>query len=305
MGKLIYTKENIGKIFDFVLQSTINLHDEPTPYFQIIDDQSQKFIIPATPYLTYQLTPGQQIKCRLDRINCSGEIFFEPLHPFYREKEYYQFKPVEKKTIINALELEEEIAIVHDIFETEQWIRHAKGVDENQPETEAYVQQIKKGRLHLTPSADSNNGMKTGEWYRFKISGVKQTERMGQAFIILDLWGNQHAIPSESYENYGLVVGGNFNGFIEKFSTKGFFYIEPEHPVYSFGMIYPFRVLDRIEEQDKFYLFVEDSFKEVIKVEVPPSFGNQKVVKAQVRTIRKGKPELIYIPDNSSNKENF
>ena len=144
MAKSNYTKENIGKLYDFTLTAQLKLPDKSELFFQIADGKQNKFLIPSSPYQSYCLQIGQPLVCRLDRINCDDEIFFEPLHPYYEEKKTYPFKFIEKQTFINVLELEEKITVVEDINQSVQWVRHAKGIVDDKPEIQAYVQQIKR-----------------------------------------------------------------------------------------------------------------------------------------------------------------
>ena len=120
---------------------------------------------------------------------------------------------------------------------------------------------------------------------------------MGRIYVVTDPWGNLHALSTEFYQNYELKVGSYFNGYVERLSTKGFYYIEPQHPVYTPGEIYSFKILDRIEEQDKNQLFVEDCFKGIVKIEVPSMFKKSETLFAKVITLRKGKPELGLIDE--------
>ena len=299
MAKPNYTKENIGKLYDFTLIAQLNLPDTPELFFQIADSEQNKFLIPSALYQNYGLKIGQAVICRLDRVNCNGEIFFEPLHPYYSEKKTYLFKFIEKQSFMNALELEEEVLVVEDVYHSKQWIRHAKGIDNYNPEILAYVQQIKRGRLHLVPYARSIQGLNEGNRYRFRIERTGQNERMGKVYVVSDPWGNLHAFPAEFYQKYGLKIGSEFEGYVDRLSTKGFYYIEPQHPVYVPGEIYSFKILDKIKDRDKTLLFIEDCFKEIVKIEVPTTFKKSNTLVAKVIAIHMGKPELMVINDQT------
>jgi hypothetical protein len=47
--------------------------------------------MPAVYYEAYGFKPGDEIVCKIDRINCTGRIFLEPKHPVYNEGIIYTF----------------------------------------------------------------------------------------------------------------------------------------------------------------------------------------------------------------------
>lgn len=71
-----------GKDYPFTVRNTIILPDNE--YIVIEHRDGRKFMITKKYYsVIYDLVPGKEIFCRVDKINCNGQIFFEPHHPYY------------------------------------------------------------------------------------------------------------------------------------------------------------------------------------------------------------------------------
>jgi hypothetical protein len=58
------------------------------------DINGLKHFMPAAYYEAYGFKPGDEIQCKIDRINCTGRIFLEPKHPVYNEGNIYIFEVV-------------------------------------------------------------------------------------------------------------------------------------------------------------------------------------------------------------------
>jgi len=71
-----------GKEYSFVISDIIHLPDND--YFVIEYSDGRKFMMRKSFYNdNYSLATGKKIICRVDKINCTGKIFFEPIHPYY------------------------------------------------------------------------------------------------------------------------------------------------------------------------------------------------------------------------------
>mgnify|MGYP006935318593 CR=1 FL=1 len=82
-GKL---EEN--KFYDFKILKTTKAPDDIL-YFIIEDPFGQKHMMEAECYKLYDFEIGDVIQVRIDRINCKGQVFFEPKHPKYNEGEIF------------------------------------------------------------------------------------------------------------------------------------------------------------------------------------------------------------------------
>jgi len=79
-----------GKFYTFKIHNLVRLQDDAY-YFVLLDINGMKHFIPAAFYEHYGLSKGNEIICKIDKINCTGRIILEPLHPVYREGEVYNF----------------------------------------------------------------------------------------------------------------------------------------------------------------------------------------------------------------------
>lgn len=79
-----------GKWFPFIVYNLLQLQDGAL-YYVLQDINGLKHFMPAEYYTSYGFKVGDEIICKVDKINCTGRIFLEPKHPFYSEGEIYFF----------------------------------------------------------------------------------------------------------------------------------------------------------------------------------------------------------------------
>ena len=84
-----------GSFYFFKLHKEIKA-PEGTPYLVFIGPYNFRHSVPAEFYTSYNLEFGKTYLCKVDKINCTGHIFIEPPHPYYRENESYLFRYVKK-----------------------------------------------------------------------------------------------------------------------------------------------------------------------------------------------------------------
>ncbi|MCX7955471.1 MAG: hypothetical protein N3A01_09845 [Bacteroidales bacterium] len=71
-----------NEVYDFFVENLIKLPDGE--YFVLNYENKRKFLLPAYYYHDYQIEKNKYIKCYINKINCNGQIFLEPLHPIYK-----------------------------------------------------------------------------------------------------------------------------------------------------------------------------------------------------------------------------
>jgi hypothetical protein len=86
-GSVILTE---GGNFPFRVHNRVQLQDNAW-YYVLQDINGLKHFMPAVYYEAYGFKPGDEIVCKIDRINCTGRIFLEPKHPVYNEGIIYTF----------------------------------------------------------------------------------------------------------------------------------------------------------------------------------------------------------------------
>lgn len=263
-----YKKANIGKIFAFTILKEITLPYNLLVYYVLVDRENCKFTIPKDNYKHYNFTVGQAINCSLDKINCSGQIFFEPINPYYSEGKAYDFEFIEFKTITNYMGFAEHICIVKDVFGKIQWIRNMQNITPTNNHIKATVGFIKKGYLFLLPDSAFPKILIPGNTFDFKIVSEGKNERFGSVYNLIDRNGNNHVIPIEYYSQHELKKHKWFKCTVKKFSSKGFFYIEPLHPVYTIGRNYTFEIINTSKTNNNNTLFIKDCFNNTIEVDI-------------------------------------
>lgn len=79
-----------GKAYSFYVDKILTLPDNH--YFLLIDEWNRKYLLPTEYYKDYNISPGKNIICYVNKINCNGKIFLEPEHPIYRVGDVDIFK---------------------------------------------------------------------------------------------------------------------------------------------------------------------------------------------------------------------
>jgi len=96
MGAPGYIKNKQGQLkervfYDFKILKEISAPDGIL-YYIIQDPYDNKHMMESDFYRSYQFKIGDVIPVRIDHINCKGQVFFEPRHPFFKEGEIFDCK---------------------------------------------------------------------------------------------------------------------------------------------------------------------------------------------------------------------
>lgn len=259
-----------------------------------------RYLLPAALYTDYGIEAGQTLNCLVDKINCTGKIFLEPRHPHYSEGQSYRFI------------LEEEQSI-EDGAGNQLYKLIFKGVN-GEPQTLVAmldyspfkagdavwikIKAIRKGKPVLVLADEEPfTPMKEGEKYTFWVTAIT-----GHGlYEITGPLGIKAFLETQMYSHHGLEVGRAFRGCFLRWHADGYPLIEPEHPVYTAGECYQFRVLrseDTNNQQDKelSVWIAEDCFGHEIKV-FPGIDDRQsqplpEQITCLVEKLKKGKPVL-------------
>ena len=89
-SKILLTE---GNWFPFRVHNLLQLQDNEW-YYILEDINGLRHFISAEYYKKYGFKPGDEISCKIDKINCTGRMFLEPRHPHYNEGETYSFELV-------------------------------------------------------------------------------------------------------------------------------------------------------------------------------------------------------------------
>ena len=147
-GKIILSE---GAYFPFRIHNLLQLQDDAW-YFVLQDVNGLKHFMPAEFYENYGFKPGDEIICKIDRINCTGRIFLEPRHPFYSEGETYLFETAANPDSMNVAALIVKDCTGNSIEIVKSRINKSEVMEENQ--VRCRVKSIKKGKLILEIAND-------------------------------------------------------------------------------------------------------------------------------------------------------
>ena len=132
-----------------------------------------------------------------------------------------------------------------------------------------------------------------GDKYPFKIHNLVKLQDGANYYVLLDVNGLKHFLPSEFYISYGFMVGDEITCTIDKINCTGRIFLEPNHPFYKEGESYEFTIENICKTGDLFTVQVKDIFENSIEVPVygtkSDSIMDKKKVVCRVQSIKKGK----------------
>ena len=284
-----------GQQYTFEVTGITELEDRGT-CFVLKDPFGYKHLLTKEVYEDYHIEPGTSISCHVDKINCDGKVFIEPEHYYYKPGEIYSFDFLNFVNQVNEYGDKDLLAQVKDQFGNKTHVLLKLGSVSvlNPPSLiDCRLERIKKGRLFLSDPKIIRHisGIEIGKTYLFDVASIFRSADNEKYWLLLDPFDRKHLLPIPNYVNYNIDIGKKIICRVIKFSSKGFFLLEPQNPYYKEGEIYPFKV-KRIEEA---YLILHDIFDQEIKVACPDNlekYSNRKSVNCIVTGFRKGRVVL-------------
>ncbi len=305
MAQSVNYKE--GESILFKIKKLIELA-ENEEYYVLEDSLGQRQLLKAEYYKNYGFKTGQKIICRIDHINCSGKIFLEPEHPFYKENEIYEF-------VIDNIEKSEnrlKESVFH-INSTDKTGNTATCITENIPENnikpgqkiQYKIERIKKGKLYLSIiNQSSEDKLKPGKYYKFKIEDTKILKDGIKYYILSDKKNRKHLLQYDFYNRHNLKIGQTIKCTVIKYGSNGYPVLEPKHPYYKTGKKYTFEFVK--QEKDfkgeftgNYDIVVKDIFGDEVRFMHPESIKSKEKtpekIRCSVHGIKKGKPLLVFV----------
>jgi hypothetical protein len=285
-----------GNEYEFLVEKELTMPDN-SRHFVLKGPDQNKFLIPSATYSHYNIKTGTSIKCRIDKINCKGEVFLEPENPCYSENKSYLFEVTGYETRTDTAGERHDVVIVLDIFGNRIPVvyENDKVLPVIGSRLKLIVERITKGKiyLHKRTSREINRHLKLDHDYEFEIIGLGKGMDDEEYFIMKDYCGITHTLSRKFYEYYGLEPGKRFNGRIIKYRKGGERIIEPENPFYKTGSLIRLEIVSKLKNfiNDSFMLNLRDAFGFVHCIEIPkePVKG---YIDCRIVKIRKGKPLL-------------
>ena len=287
-----------GKNYLFKLEGLVEFPDGKL-FQRLKDPNGVLHLLPAEPYDKYGLEERDEISCHVDKINCSGKIFLEPEHPIYQVGEKYPFEVIGFESIENSDGYKEnEILVMDKLGKTinvpEYWFPNVK---KKGAIIWCRVGRIKKGNLILTPLTDPDNthNLNPGDEIVVSIDEIKTLSGDVEFFILIDEEKNKYYLRKKFYAEYGFKKGQLIPCRVMMQNEEIF--LEPEHPHYSLGKKYDFKVLrdDIVEDYPKKnvpVVVVTDAYQKeyyLRKDQFDPSKLNRQTLNCLVVEIVKGR----------------
>jgi hypothetical protein len=82
-----------GSVLSFRVLNIVKLQDN-RDYYILEDQNGVKHFIDAEMYANFGIEVGKEVNCKVAKINCTGRILLEPIHPIYTEGQTYYFSVV-------------------------------------------------------------------------------------------------------------------------------------------------------------------------------------------------------------------
>ncbi len=306
-----------GKQYEFEILNRVELPGTSERNFILIGPDGRKYLLPEENYLNYDLRVGQKIMCTVDKINCSGKVFLEPDHPYYRTGERYDFLVVRIDQRESLLGYPELIAWVRDLHGKE-WVCPVLSDEDILPgysHLACRIERIRKGELMLSLPAMTSRFkvLRQGEQYSFRVQNIRSIESE-EFFILTDHQGNLHRLPVENFKHYGYRKGSELLATVEGIAANGEAVLEPIHPYYEVGQTYSF-IFIRMEREVDFLgnleavIVLEDQYHQEVKVkplewQVRDVHFAPKTIFCRVDRIKKGRLFMSVIDETKSHDGN-
>lgn len=101
----------VGQIYTFNYIKSVILEDG-NRYMILEDIHGMRHFLEHECYKSYNLIESSEINCRVEKINCTGRIYLEPVHPVYQLGSTHYFG------ISSIIQTEEgNLICVHDCFD--------------------------------------------------------------------------------------------------------------------------------------------------------------------------------------------
>jgi len=290
-----------GRYYKFLPVKVIILPDANENLI-LTGPDSKKYLLPLSFYNEYDLPGKSEICCKVDKINCSGKVFLEPQHPYYKEGEYYPFVFENYCTDENRTLVGNNTFSVRDIYGKilTAPVKLLKSIPAKGSEIILKVERISKGRIYFShpETRDEITDLTEGESYDFLVVSVEYDDEGEEFYIVRDHNNKDHHLPVKYYRHYGFKKDETFRGKIVRYSAGSMMSIEPENPWYSPGDIVEVTVGDVTSDEAGINyvaeVFDNMGFKYSVKCSVIPE---KAVLRCTVLKIRKGRPVLVPLED--------
>jgi len=269
------SKYKEGQSYPFEIRKIIHIPGSGEKHFVLIGPDKKKYLLKASYYEHYVLHVGRTINCTVDKINCSGQIFLEPEHPYYKPGKRYDFLLIRVTQESNIWDSQTYTAWVRDLhrFEWPCQIDQPEYFEPGISHLSCRIERIKKGQIFL--SLPSIKGvqvkLRRNTVYDFKLTEVREFNSEFY-FILEGPHGSYHQLPKRYYEHFNYSIGQLLQIRVVELNSDGTYILEPLNPYYRIGEVYLFKFL-RFEkaaagdfESQKGAIWVLDHYGQPVKI---------------------------------------
>lgn len=291
---LIRLKE--GNVYPFHIKG-LTLLPDGIEYYVLIDPNQVRHLLESIHYMNYHFEVGQAITCRIDKINCNGKIYIEPLHPYYRVGKSYKFPLIRfEESSSNPKEIN---AVLEDVFCNEiklPLVKFNKSLRVGQ-NVNLKIARIKRGKVFIAEPGFEEKfaGMNPGTEYSFLIQDLFDSHGNRSYFLLMSSDSKKFKLRHKFYEKYEFKIGQNIVCRLIQSGRE--FYLEPVHPYYKINHNYDFEIIEDRTIPDypfgeKRILILRNDYGKNIYLPVGKTNFTKTVnnrIKCRVKNIRKGK----------------
>ncbi len=214
-----------------------------------------RHLLKYEPYKNYGLKKNTEVNCRIDKISCSGKMYLEPEHKDYKEGSIYSFRISAYEEMLNSDEKAERFLQLEDANKQVVYVN----IGDHNPrdftdKVRCRVDRIKKGKIYLSLAETTpiQSKLETGKYYEFLITDVQTMAEDEEYFVLLDEFDEVHYLRRKYFDDYGFITGDSIRCLVLNKPQLFRHYLEPEHPFYKIGEIYPFFVAGTELHTDEF-----------------------------------------------------
>jgi len=233
-----------GKIYPFKIDGEMELPNGNI-CFKLTDPNGIRHVLVKSDYENYNLKTGDKVRCHIDKLNCSGQLFFEPLHPYYEIGKCYEFPFIRSVIFKDASGKMGKKAIIRDALGQETSVPIEDIPADCQPGdlVKFKIDLVKKGRIYLWPCQDEDflSALIPGKILNLTLKGTKTYNGSREFYDFQDDNGRRFFIRKKFYTKYGFDIGDRVKCEVKE--KSGVKFLEPLHPVFRKNMYFDFEIL--------------------------------------------------------------
>ncbi len=230
-----------GVSYRFRILHEIEMPPDNEAWYVLESETGSRHLLLKEFYAHYQLQPGNDLICRVDKVNCSGKIFLEPNHPFCKPGDVVPFAFTSSVEHINSFGDTEQLALLTDPWGQQAHLQMSSAIREEIHNLNCLIDRIKKGILLISdPNRNYfGEGAAPDADQPFVVEGLC-TLAPNLEYFMLRQNNSFFYLRTKYYTQYGFEKGSVI--FARVLGTPGLYehYIEPIHPHYQPGEVYAF-----------------------------------------------------------------